>query len=169
MNPTIRSHHAVLTLNTRLFLNCLQGVIEADGVGRVSPHTNSLAFIAVHLVDARHFLSKGLGLALANPFAEALANVQRIDDADRLPSLDELRDAWRDVSDPLAERLAALHDEELVAPAPQQFPVDDGSVLGEIAFLLQHEAFHIGQMAFLRKQLGYESMSYDADDERSES
>ena len=39
-------------------------------------------------------------------------------------------------------------------------------VLGEIAFLLQHEALHIGQMAFLRKWLGDAPMSYDADQER---
>ena len=162
MNPTVRSHHAVLDLNTRLYLRCLEGVIDADGVGRVTQNTNSLAFIAVHLMDARHFLATGLGLELVNPFADTPAHVRRIDDAERLPTLAELRDAWVEVSGPLADHLAALDDDALSAPAPQQFPVEDDSLLGEIAFLLQHEAFHIGQMAFLRKQLGYAAMSYDA-------
>ncbi len=167
MNQTLRSNVAVMKLNTRLFLNCLDGVIEADGIGRVTDNSNSLAFIAVHLVDARHFLAKELGLELSNPIAESLKDVQSIEEAEHLPSLDELRAAWQEVADPLAEAVAALPDEALAARSPQQYPLDDPTVLGGIAFLLQHETFHIGQMAILRKQLGYPSMSYAADEERS--
>ncbi|UCF40191.1 MAG: DinB family protein [Gemmatimonadota bacterium] len=160
MTEALHSHVAILRLNTQLFLNCLEGVIEADGMGRVTHNTNSLAFIAVHLVDARHFLAQELGLELAHPFAETLADVQSIDDTERLPSLVELRTAWEGVSAPLTERLAAAGDQLLDASPSQAYPVDDPSMLGGIAFLLQHEAFHIGQMALLRKQLGYPSMSY---------
>jgi uncharacterized damage-inducible protein DinB len=49
---------------------------------------------------------------------------------------------------------------ELDAEAPYQFPISDPSVLGMTAFLVQHESYHIGQMAFLRKQLGLEAMAY---------
>jgi uncharacterized damage-inducible protein DinB len=32
--------------------------------------------------------------------------------------------------------------------------------LGLIAFLVQHDSYHLGQIAFLRKQLGKPAMSY---------
>jgi uncharacterized damage-inducible protein DinB len=38
--------------------------------------------------------------------------------------------------------------------------VSDGSVLGAVAFLAQHESYHMGQLGLLRKALGYPPMSY---------
>jgi len=42
----------------------------------------------------------------------------------------------------------------------QRFPIDDSTSLGLITFLAQHEFYHIGQLAFLRRQLGHAAMSY---------
>ena len=86
--------------------------------------------------------------------AGALAN-----QADR-SEIEGIRVTWREVSDVLVERFGELSDLELKERAPVEFPVGDGTVLGGIAFLLQHESFHIGQLAFLRKMLGHGSMSY---------
>jgi hypothetical protein len=71
-----------------------------------------------------------------------------------------VRDAWRTVSSALADRLATLTAAELDTRAAQSFPVHDESLLGGIAFLQQHESFHIGQLAYLRRLLGLGSMSY---------
>jgi uncharacterized damage-inducible protein DinB len=38
--------------------------------------------------------------------------------------------------------------------------VPDTSRLGLIAFLTQHDSYHIGQLAFLRRQLGRSPMAY---------
>jgi uncharacterized damage-inducible protein DinB len=32
--------------------------------------------------------------------------------------------------------------------------------LGLVAFLVQHDSYHLGQVAFLRRQLGHPAMSY---------
>ncbi len=60
----------------------------------------------------------------------------------------------------MSERFPALSAGELGRESPQEFPVNDGSLLAGIAFLLAHEAFHIGQLAFLRKYVGLGPMSY---------
>jgi hypothetical protein len=41
-----------------------------------------------------------------------------------------------------------------------RFPISDKSVVGTIAFLLHHEAYHIGQLALLRRYTGSPAMSY---------
>jgi len=64
------------------------------------------------------------------------------------------------VSDHLETVLGALTTERLDEPAPQRFPIDDETVLGEIAFLVQHDSYHIGQVALLRRQLGLPAMRY---------
>ena len=56
--------------------------------------------------------------------------------------------------------LGSLTPERLATPSPQRFPVDDGTLLGGLAYLVQHDAYHIGQVALLRRQLGHPAMSY---------
>lgn len=55
----------------------------------------------------------------------------------------------------MVARLEELTEAELSAPAPRSFAIPDRSVRGAITFLAYHEGYHIGQMAFLRKWLGF--------------
>jgi hypothetical protein len=151
---------ATFRMNTRLFANCLDGVADEGAILRPNDRTNSLAFIACHLVDSRHYLTRFLGLTESNPLEAVLRDAASIDDVGDLPSLEEIRNAWRPISRALDACLLSMGEEELMAPSPQRFPVDDPSVFGAIGFLLQHESYHIGQLALLRKYLGYPAMKY---------
>ncbi len=160
MHDSLRSLNEQLELNSRLFLNCLDGADDDTALGRPGPDSNHMAYVACHIMDARYFLARLVGVDIENPYKELLDPVRSVDDLEKYPPLDGIRSAWRQVSAILSERLPALSAGELGRESPQQFPVDDGSVLGGIAFLLAHEAFHIGQLAFLRKFVGLGPMSY---------
>jgi uncharacterized damage-inducible protein DinB len=150
----------VLRLNTRLFLNCLEEVDDAAGLMRISSATNSLAFVAVHVLDARAYLTKALGGDGVHPFSEMLSAVNSIEQVEELPTLDQIRAAWAEVTVRLLDRVAAVSPSELETEAPAAFPISDPTLLGMVAFLVQHDSYHIGQMAFLRKALGFDAMSY---------
>ena len=60
---------SVLRMNTRLLLNCLQDVSEAHATQRPNERTNSIAFIACHVVDSRFFIARYLGGAVAGMWA----------------------------------------------------------------------------------------------------
>lgn len=47
---------------------------------------------------------------------------------------------------------------ELDEPAPQRYPGGDPSVLGALAFLVQHDSYHLGQLALLRRAHGLPAM-----------
>ena len=160
MNPLVRPLHAALRLNTRLFHNCLEGVSDEAARRRPDGRANSVAFIALHLVDSRHFWAKLVGAEAENPFAALLEPARGIDDLAELPPLAEVRPAWDHVSAALDARLPALTDAELAAEPAQRFYPDDPSLLGALAFLVQHDAYHVGQMALLRKQLGLPAMRW---------
>jgi hypothetical protein len=49
MHPAVAAPAAILRLNTELFLNCLAEVGDAAAARRVTPDTNSMAFVAAHL------------------------------------------------------------------------------------------------------------------------
>lgn len=159
MDPRIGPLLEILKLNTRLFLKCLDGVDDETAQRRPGGAVNNMTFVALHLADARCYLARYVGLDDENPFKH-LEDVASIDEMKEFPAVAELRAVWRDVSDRLAERLSVLPSAEVDCESSQQFPVDDGTMLGGIAFLLQHESFHIGQLALLRRYFGLGPMSY---------
>ncbi len=161
MDPRLHALAATLRMNTGLMANCLRDLSDDDGQRRVSEHCNSVTFIAAHMLNARAYLTGQLGGDGTDPFADMLSAVNSIDDVTELPTLAELLPAWHDVSERLLTRLGELTADDLDADAPVGFPIDDPTVLGMVAFLVQHDGYHLGQLGILRKQLGYEAMSYD--------
>jgi uncharacterized damage-inducible protein DinB len=160
MNPAVAPLAAILDLNTDLLLNCLEGVSESEAQRRLQGGGNSLAFLIAHLTDTRHFMATRLKRPLANPLTPLLADARGIDDIRGWPPLDDLQGAWRAISDHLATVLPALTAEELSEPNVHRFPMGDSSRLGFIAFLTQHDSYHVGQAAFLRRQIGKSAMAY---------
>ena len=159
MEAQVAPLHAMLKVNTRLFVNALEGVDDEAARMRPSGETNNAAFVALHVLDARAYLARYLGLEYQHPFG-GLEGVSAIEDMADYPTLEDILGAWREVSDLLEQRLPTLSTDELEKESSQPFPIDDGRVVGGLAFLLLHESFHIGQLALLRKYLGLSSMSY---------
>jgi uncharacterized damage-inducible protein DinB len=152
--------HATLDLNTRLFLNTLEGVDDAVATTRPNGDTNHLAFLACHLLDARHYMASFTGLETDKPFKEILDEAATIDDIAEFPKLGEIKAAWEEVSVVLADHLSELSEEELGKDSSQAFPIEDGTVFGAVTFLLQHESYHIGQLSLLRRFFGLPPMKY---------
>ncbi len=161
MNPILRPLVSTLELNTRLLLNALDGIDEKAARIRPNDKTNHALFLACHLVDSRHYLARALGLASESPFKAMLQEAKGIDDVKEYPSLEDVRAAWVDVGGRLSRYIAELGVSDLEKPAPFAFPIEGGAtLLGCLAFLVQHDSYHLGQVALLRRYLGLEAMSY---------
>lgn len=154
MERLIEVHQKSLLLNTRLLENCLDGVDDAMASRRLNADTNHMAFLVCHLVDARYALARLLGSDVECPFKELFDKVRTVDDMLDVPALADLRAAWAMATAILSERFAEFDESELLEPSGRKFPNEDSTCLGAIAFLLQHEAYHIGQVALLRKAFG---------------
>jgi uncharacterized damage-inducible protein DinB len=160
MEPQITPLAAILDLNTDLLLNSIEGISDSEAQYRLPAGGNSIAFLMAHLTDTRHFLASRLGHPLTNPLARYLADAKSIDDIRSWATLDEMRSAWLAISAHLQTTLEALTTADLQRPGAHRFPISDSTPLGLIAFLGQHDSYHLGQIAFLRRQLGKPAMSY---------
>lgn len=160
MDPRLALLAATLDLNTRLFGNCLDGVTDEQASQRLVVGTNSVAFIAAHMADSRYFALKLTGAAAENPLAPMLEGAKTLDDVKGALPLDGTRAAWAAVSHALQVALGTLTSEQLDAPGNMRFPIADKSLLGVLAFLVQHDSYHLGQLSLLRRQLGHSGMSY---------
>lgn len=160
MNTLIDSQFALLQLNTSLFLNCFSDIDDDTSQRRINIETNNMVFIASHLIDARHYLLTTLGVETDYPFSELLRDAQTIDDVRAFPTVDSVCTIWRTLSNLLNERLLSSSNHEFTEEIQLEIPIADRTVEGLITFLIQHESFHIGQLAILRKYFGLGAMSY---------
>jgi len=150
----------IFNLNTRLFLNALDGVTEEQAKERISDHNNPLNWLAVHTVWARYNIAALLGKQVENPYKGLFEGFKPFDPNYKYATLAEAKAEWQKASDLLKEALATVTDEHLAADAPFKNPTTDHSIGGAIAFLAQHESYDVGQVAFLKKYLTTEAMSY---------
>ncbi|MBD3287541.1 DUF664 domain-containing protein [candidate division KSB1 bacterium] len=161
MDKSIQSIAEIFDLNTRLFLNTLDGADEAVASKRPNASTNSMLFIACHLLDARYYIGRLIGLDCECPFQEIFDKANSIEDFTEYPTLTEIQSGWQDISDKIASRIKSIKKSDLSAPAPFEVPVSDKTIFGFLSFLAQHESYHIGQLALLRKYFGLDAMKYD--------
>jgi uncharacterized damage-inducible protein DinB len=160
MDARLTSLLTILDLNTDLLLNVLDGLSESEAQQRLPGGGNSIAFLAAHLTDSRHFLASRLGQSLPNPLGRYLADAKSIDEIRSWATLDQVRAAWISISAHLQGVLESLGPEELDQPNAHRFPCADTTTLGLIAFLTQHDSYHIGQAGFVRRQLGKPAMAF---------
>jgi uncharacterized damage-inducible protein DinB len=160
VDPRIAPLAGILRLNARLFNNCLDGITEAQCHERPSDTTNSAAFVAGHLAEARFWGLKILGAERANPLEKYLGQWKGIDEITTWPSLAEIKSAWVEASTELDRRMASMTAAELDKASGSQMPLEDSSVLGLFAFMVQHDSYHVGQLSMLRKHAGLPAMSY---------
>lgn len=150
----------MVKLQTRLFSNTIAGVSDENGDDRLTDHTNHLKWLTGHLVSTRYMLANIAGIEAAEPYPELFAKGKGIETDANYPSLNELSRDWESISAQLLEKLQAMDEDALNTTPPIQVPVEDQTMRGMMTFFLHHEAYHIGQMGYLRKYHGYEAMSY---------
>lgn len=160
MVPALRPLAVIARLNHRLYLNCLADLDDALASRQPGDGVNDILFIALHVLDARRFLIRRLGGRAETPFTAMLAKVTSVRDLRERPPVEAVRRAWIDLEPRLLRRFAAVTATALAKAAKPRFPIDDPTVLGAVAFLLEHESYHIGQLGLLRKYLGLGPMKY---------
>lgn len=158
---TCRAAHLLelcLEVNGRLFRTVLDGVSGEDFSARVNDRTNSMQWVAGHLARTRVQMARLVGAAVDDQGMSAFD--EPIDPHAVYAGKEAILNAWNAASTALLERLPAVSEADLARPAPMQFPLADHTIGGGIAFLTEHEGYHIGQLGFLRKAHGYEGVLY---------
>jgi hypothetical protein len=154
MNPRVTPLASLYGSGDELFRRALTGLTREQGLARLDGHTNPLLWIAAHLTTTRYGFAQLIGLDRERPWGKNFTRGSAVGDLSAIPDAAEIRAAWDALCPPLATRLSEITDAELDAPAPRNFPTADKSVLGGMAFLAYHEAYHIGQISLIRKSLG---------------
>lgn len=155
MKPLISQFH----LQTRLFKNVTDSIIDAEAQTRLNGNTNHIAWLTGHIVSTRFVMANVLGVPVKEPFPELFENGKGMDPEVEYPSMNDLLKDWEGISGKILPVLEGLTDEALEQKGP--FPVPTGDTVGDfVTFLMHHEAYTIGQIGIARRFFGREAMKY---------
>ena len=158
MDALVRPIVGLYGLSNGILATSIADLSEQDAKARSRGGTGpSIAWTIGHLC---HYKIQALGLlghATESSFAATFEQTPATDGAD-YPALADL-----------AARFAALHAElstaldtstaRLEAPMPGAGPHDEKRILDKVLFLAWHEAYHIGSIGAIRKELGRKAIS----------
>lgn len=144
----------LIEITTNLYVKALAGVSRDAFVARPGGKTNSLVWIAGHLLQSRVRLRRLAGEKVEVPWKDVFGPDGPLADPAGYPAAEELLSRWRETTDALLLRLAALDPETLAGAPSLRVPSHDHTLLGAIAFAAYHEAYHVGQMGYLRRWHG---------------
>ena len=144
--------------NDQLFHRALDGVKPEDLLRIPQDGSNPLIWIAGHLMTSRVSLTRVVGERIENPWSKIFSRGATIDDKVNYPEISDVVALWDTTTTSLMSRLEELDDATLSELASFPVPTGDKTKRGAIVFLNFHETYHIGQMGYLRKWLGYSQL-----------
>jgi len=147
-------------LNSKLVLQCTADIQPDHWFAQPCQESNHLMWVTGHVLYTRSgVVMRLLGGEPKVYWKELFDRGVKLVEPGRYPRPEEIRDAWAEVAKKLATAFSSVSETALAQPAPQSnAPAFDGTVGGLIAFFALHEAYHLGQLAYLRKFLGYSQL-----------
>ncbi len=143
------------TLSEHFFRNSLKDLNSAELLKSPAKQSNCMFWIAGHATSSRCQFLNMLGKKIEMPSAQLFARgAGKLDDASKIPGIDEILKVWDECTQALKERLETITQPELDEKSPINLPSDDRSILGALNFFAFHETYHIGQMAYIYSWLG---------------
>jgi uncharacterized damage-inducible protein DinB len=155
-HPVLHSTLSQLDATTKLFIRSLNGIRQDQALVRPGPSSNPMLWVAGHLVQARTQLLRAFGPPRQLPWENLFATGSMIGEATLYPSIGEVEAVWSSASAELVRRLEGAPPNRYDESAPDWLVSRDGTLGGAINYAVYHEAYHVGQLGYIRKWLGYE-------------
>jgi uncharacterized damage-inducible protein DinB len=148
----------IFAFSDSLVLQALEGLTNEELWRPLTTSNNPLLWVAGHIVQTRVMVLQMLGEPADTGWGSLFDRGAKIGDPKEYPSGPEVARMMREISPRLHAALAALLDEQLNRPA--SLPIPGLKTLSdELAFFALHDAYHVGQLAYVRKGLGYPGLA----------
>ena len=116
---------------------------------------NSIMWIVGHITQTRAGLLSLLGDRASTGWGELFRRGAQRQDASAYPEPQAIKAAGIDFSTRLRAKLATITEDELAAPVTGVKLPNVNTVVDALAFFAFHEAYHVGQLGYVKKALGY--------------
>jgi len=143
----------IFKINESLAVRAVDGLTDEQLWYRPSAGSNPALWLFGHLVFSRAQLLGALGEPVETGWGTLFSRGATVEGPAGYPSRDAIATVLAEVSPRLYTKLGSLTAEDLAKPGTGPVPLIQ--TLGDrVTFLTMHDSYHVGQLAYLRKQLG---------------
>jgi hypothetical protein len=153
-DPVVAPLAVIFSINDRLISRSLDGVEEGELWRRTTEQNNPLLWIVGHVVQTRADAMKLFGASYDTGWGTLFARGAALQDPSRYPALAAVVETRSNVTSAWLDALAALSAERLASPATGPQLPNAKTVADQVGFFAMHEAYHVGQLSYIRKALG---------------
>ena len=154
-HPAVAPLALIFTVNDSLAARSFEKVTDEEIWHRPTDKSNPMLWIFGHMVNTRAAMLKMLGEPFDTGWGDLFDRGAGLHDPARYPAREAVQNVARDVNSRLYAKLASLTDGELASPATRSFTPAVKTVTDQIAFLVMHDTYHVGQLAYVRKAIGH--------------
>ena len=155
-------------LHTLLFNNVIADISDEESNKCIAEPTNSVKWLAGHLLWANGNLSKFGGSPVTMPWRDHFFTKEGATPDDyaapksEMPTLAQIKNKWNEDAVVIRQVLENLPEEALSSEVEFKHPIIpfDNTLAGFLAFINDHQSYHIGQIGLLRRSLGKDAMKY---------
>jgi uncharacterized damage-inducible protein DinB len=148
----------IFAFNNYFVLQALEGLTQEELWRAPTSHNNSMLWVAGHVAQTRATVLQMLGEQMDTGWGNLFDRGAKLGDRKQYPSGSEIARVLREVNPRLKAALSALTDEQLNRPASLPIP-GLKTFTDELSFFALHDSYHVGQLAYIRKSLGYPGLA----------
>ncbi|PWN67189.1 DinB family protein [Chryseobacterium oncorhynchi] len=161
MIPSINGLANILKLNEKLFINALENITHEHTNDRLSEHNNPVNWLTNHILWGRYEILNLLGKSNeTNPYTDLFKNFKPYDEEIEFNQIEYIKEEWSKMVLLISEALETATEEQLAEEPKSVTPMGIPTKFGNLSFLVWHENYHLGQLAFLKKYYTEEAMKF---------
>ena len=117
---------------------------------------NSIMWIVGHITQTRAGLLSLLGERASTGWGELFRRGAQLQDPSAYPEAQAIKAVAVDLTKRLRAKLETITEDELAVPVNPAVRLPNvNTVVDALAFFAFHEAYHVGQLGYVKKALGY--------------
>lgn len=148
----------IFAINNSFVPGALDGLTDKELWSSLTPRNNTMLWVAGHVVQTRAMILQILGEPVDTGWGKLFDRGATVGESSQYPSGGDIVRVMAEITPRLMAKLASLDDETLAKPATIGVPGTQ-TLADELAFFALHDAYHIGQMVYIRKGLGYPGLA----------
>lgn len=158
VTPGVGPIAMIFAFNDNFVLRAMDGLSDDELNAAPTKRNNSILWVAGHVVQTRAMVLQMLGEPVDTGWGNLFDRGATISNAKQYPSREDIARVMHEVSPRLHAKLGSLKDEHLARSASIGIP-GIKTFTDELAFFALHDSYHIGQMVYIRKGLGYPGLA----------
>jgi uncharacterized damage-inducible protein DinB len=149
----------IFKLNNNLIARSLDGLSDEEVWAQPSGSGNPIAWLLGHLTETRAGMISEMGMPFDYGWTRVFQRGSPLQDPRGYPTRDAIETAWKATHAAMRDAFASVTPERLAGPVTRRPAPGVENLADLIAFCGFHESYHVGQIGFLRKQLGHSSIA----------